>query len=63
MPEPPSPAVEHHFLSVLPRLRAVVRFHLRHVGTSGNEFMFIGAFEVVKQVVMKTLRILDPNQR
>jgi hypothetical protein len=31
MPEPPSPAVSHDFLTVLPRVLAVVRFHLRHV--------------------------------
>jgi hypothetical protein len=31
MPELPSPVVEHEFLSVLPRVRAVVRFHLRHL--------------------------------
>ncbi len=31
MPEPPSPAISRDFLSVLPRVLAVVRFQLRHV--------------------------------
>ncbi len=31
MPEPPSPATSRDFLSVLPRVLAVVRFHLRQV--------------------------------
>jgi hypothetical protein len=31
MPEPPSPTIGRDFLSVLPRMSAVVRFHLRPV--------------------------------
>ncbi len=31
MPEPPPPAISRDFLSVLPRVFAVVRFHLRQV--------------------------------